>query len=442
MSPVARRPSPVARRPSPVARLLNKTGAALVVAATLALLPGAAAAADKVLLLTTAETTLVGTTIMQRLLDAYQGAAGAGNVIDRRGALTNASLAAADFNGADIVVVASANEAIAAANMTLITSLMNTRPDLHFVMFVDSCCHRPQNIDPIVSRLNAATGWSLSLTYTSGPTTSPLNTNSPYRTSFASLTSITGFNYATINNTPGAYALYLPQGATPPAPTASAGAFGLFVPQKRVNAGQGSCTWFFVDASPFFNTPSAADRQAIAAASLTSVRNTSGSCKAETIEPDLTPELGGPAYAPPAGAAASYSLTVKNIGLSASTDGIAEVELPAGMLPVTGTYPASCTWAAPKLTCTLPGIAASSAAPVITFQARNSNPAPYTLKSSVRNVTGETNTANNHAGTAPTGAPRANLTLGGQPTPVPANAPWALAALAALMALSAQRRRA
>ena len=386
-----------------------------------ALLPASALAAGKVLFLSTDELTSPGVNGVEIMNGAYeafeQAAGGAANIIDKRQYLTNGTLAASDFTGVDVVVVQSVYKPITAANMAFLANLMQTRPDLTFVMFIDGCCSTAGNIS------------------------SPLNASSPYQAGFAGVPQLMGNAYDLITNVPGGYALFLNHGATPPATlTTPTNAYGLVLPQKRASAGQGACTVFVADTSIFHNPPHSPQRGPLAAAALAAARNASGACAGNTIEPDLTPELSGPNALQP-GVPQTYSVTARNIGLSGSTDGKVTVQLPTGMDIVPGSFPTSCTWTAPNLECTLPAIAAGGSAPAISFAATPSVTGPLTLQSCVTNVTGEANLANNAASASRTGAPRGNLTVGLPVQSVPAMGGWGLGLLAAALGFMGARRQ-
>lgn len=310
-----------------------------------ALLPASALAAGKVLFLSTDELTSPGVNGVEIMNGAYeafeQAAGGAANIIDKRQYLTNGTLAASDFTGVDVVVVQSVYKPITAANMAFLANLMQTRPDLTFVMFIDGCCSTAANITPATAALSAMTGWTLGRSSSGGNISSPLNASSPYQAGFAGVPQLMGNAYDLITNVPGGYALFLNHGATPPATlTTPTNAYGLVLPQKRASAGQGACTVFVADTSIFHNPPYSPQRGPLAAAALAAARNASGACAGNTIEPDLTPELSGPNALQP-GVPQTYSVTARNIGLSGSTDGKVTVQLPTGMDIVPGSFPTS-----------------------------------------------------------------------------------------------------
>ena len=418
--------------------------AAAALAAALMPLP---AAAGKLMFLSTWEVPQLhpgGEEINTNAYNVFQEAAGgAANMVDKRAVLTNGVLTAADFDDVDTVVVQSVYRTITPANMAFLQNLMDTRPDITFIHFIDGCCQTTTNITPYINYFSGQTGWGLTRTGSGGSITSPLNSNSPYATVFP--TSLVCEAYDLINNIPAGYAMYLGNGATPPTSlTAATSSYGFILPQKRSNSGGGACSIFWADTSLFGGGRLAQSRQ-VAAASLAAARNANGACKGATIEPDLTPVMTGPSHLQQ-GVEQVYGVTVKNVGrsdMAVAPAGTVRVELPAGMNIVPGSFPATCAWASPYLTCTgLPAIAANGSAPTIQFRAKTTTLTTATFKSVVGGtLPGEINRANNSAGVAPTGAPAANLTVGPY-VPVPGPQGLALAGLAALVGwLGARRQR-
>ncbi len=420
---------------------------AAAVAAACVLTPSVALA-NKVLFLSTAEVPQVGPggpAIMNTAFEGFRDAAGGpANIIDRRGALTNEALTTSDFDGVDVVVVQSVYNTISAANMALIQNLADTRPDLTFALFLDGCCQTASNLTPMLTFLSGKTGWTLTPATSIGSViNSPLNTASPYSSTFSAVNPLVGEAYELVPNVPAGYALYLPHGATPPATlSTTVQSYGLILPQKRMNNGAGACTMLVADTSHFTK----GTHVSLATATLNAARATAGGCKGETVETDLTPVMTGPASLIQ-NVPQSYSVTVQNVGLTdmpAAPAATVVVELPAGMTPVPASLPANCSWSAPNITCTgLPAIAAGASAPPISFSAVTSTLTSVTLKSVVGGtVPGEINTANNQAGAGSTGAPRANVTasvMGVQA--VPTLGAWALTALAGLLGLLGVRRQ-
>ena len=180
--------------------------------------------------------------------------------------------------------------------------------------------------------------------------------------------------------------MYLGNGATPPTSlTTVTSSYGFILPQKRSNSGGGACSIFWADTSLFGGGRLAQSRQ-VAAASLAAARNANGACKGATIEPDLTPVMTGPSHLQQ-GVEQVYGVTVKNVGrsdMAVAPTGTVRVELPAGMNIVPGSFPATCAWASPYLTCTgLPAIAANGSAPTIQFRAKTTTLTTATFKSVV-----------------------------------------------------------
>ena len=365
-----------------------------------------AASAQDVLFLSTSENTPPvgggGPGIMDKAYEAFASAAGGtGNIIDRRGALTNDTLTAADFANVKVVVVQSVYKTITAANSALITNLMATRPDLTFAIFSDGCCQQPSNITPLMNAIGSATGWSLTRTNVGGTIYAPLNSASPYQGDFAAVPTLRGEAYDLINNVPGAYALYLANGATAPAtPTTPTSSYGFIVPQKRYANGAGACTIMVSDTSLFFN-PGDAQRFPLAAAVLAAQQ---GACKANTAEPDLVATLATSGPMQP-NVPQTFTLTVKNQGLAAgSTDGNVTITLPAGTQVDPATpLPAGCSVAGSALTCQ-PGALAAGADKTFQFKLVAST-IPASLPVAVSGVTGEITTTNNTSTTPIASAP-------------------------------------
>lgn len=164
------------------------------------------------MILTTDETGHADSTAaLGRFVDGFAAAAGGvGNIIDRRGALAAGTLTDDDFADADVVAIASGYEAISAADSARIINLMNTRPDLTFLIFSDGCCAQATNAARFFNAIRSATGWSaLSAAYLHGIADFKLNASSPYKSSFTGLPAMRGGWYYNISNTPAPYALYL-----------------------------------------------------------------------------------------------------------------------------------------------------------------------------------------------------------------------------------------
>ena len=225
--------------------------AAAALAAALMPLP---AAAGKLMFLSTREVPAAGPGGPEINTNAYtvfeEIAGGAANTVDKRSALTDAVLTAADFTDVDTVVVQAVYSPITAANTAFLQNLMNTRPDITFIHFIDGCCQTATNITPYINYFSGQTGWGLTRTGSGSSITSPLNTNSPYASGFPA--SLQGEAYDLINNIPAGYAMYLGNGATPPATlTAPTSSYGFIMPQRRSNSGGGACSIFWADTSLF-----------------------------------------------------------------------------------------------------------------------------------------------------------------------------------------------
>lgn len=385
-----------------------------------------------------------GDTLVQNARTAFQAAIPAGaNFVDLTNKLSasgNANSVAADLADAQLLILETVYAPADADRMAEVETALKTNPNLTVLAFVDGCCQQPANINTFVGYLNAIKPWgsAVGVTYISRTVSAPLNTTSLYRSTFSGLDPMVGGYYSSLSNVPNDYALYLdPAHAadTPP------GAYGLFVPQAGSNRGAGACLFLTSDASPFVNT---AQSTTIARAFMAAALDPNGACKQPAAGVvDLDVSLTGPASLTP-GTPATYTLTVANEGVVASSATTVTVTLPAG-LTVTGTPPAGCA-ATPGntgLTCNVAALTAAdpTAAPPVAggsvsfpFQVVAApGAAGGSAQAAVPAGAGEINTANNT-----TALP---ITVGAVPAAVPTLGTWALLALAGLMPLLASRRR-
>ncbi|MGE8493513.1 IPTL-CTERM sorting domain-containing protein [Comamonas sp.] len=127
------------------------------------------------------------------------------------------------------------------------------------VFFVDGCCRaiNGDNAQRLIDVLNTGAGASFSLgTSLSGYAEFPLNTNSPFSSSFGGLNPFAGGDITYFNNVPANNALYLAAG-TPPSGFPPAGAssvtnvYGLLIPTSQSNNGNGACVFAVADITPF-----------------------------------------------------------------------------------------------------------------------------------------------------------------------------------------------
>jgi len=199
----------------------------------------------------------------------FGGVVGAAN-LTRMTVLSNANaISQATFTAApgpyDIVVVASTYNPIHSTNWAVLQSAVANRWANSIVFFVDGCCEASNgaNAQNMVNTLNAGTGSTFSLGNPGGNDAQfPLNTNSPYATSFAGLNPFYGGAITYINNVPASNALYLsagtPPASFPPAGTTSTNSvYGLLIPTIQSNAGNGACVFAVVDITPFYDPPNA-----------------------------------------------------------------------------------------------------------------------------------------------------------------------------------------
>lgn len=244
----------------PSGRALRRVARLLAASTTLAALALACnpAAAQNVLFLHTDEPGHddVNVTAYSNLKSEFQ-AAGA-TVTDVGGLQTANSVSASTFTASgggayDLVIMASAYVAVDASNWAPINAAIAGRNANAFIMFNDGCCV-PGNITAMGSAITA-TG---AFTPSSGTTahvliSAPLNTNSPYATSFTALNPLAGNDTTYYNNVPANNALYLGNGSSiPSAGTAPVNnVYGLFVPTAQSYGGAGACLFAVTDVSVF-----------------------------------------------------------------------------------------------------------------------------------------------------------------------------------------------
>ena len=359
--------------------------------------------AQQVLVLSPNETAS-GAGFINNAYNAFSAVAGAGNMVDGRGALGSATPDANLLAGSKVVVIATTYARINPAWVPVLRNAMLNRPDLTFVLFTDGCCETPTNLAPFVNIINEGTGWNLGRSaYINSLISSPLNTNSLYAGSFTGLNPMRGGYYELITNVPSDNALYLANGVTtPPALGTRTNAYAFFVPQQRFNNGQGACTFMTSDVSPFNFS---AQFSAIAQSFMHAATDPAGACKQATREPDLAIALAGPAN-PPVGQPATYTATVTNQGASPSVAGNATINIPPGMTVDTATLPTGCTAAGQTVTCSVNALAAG-ASQAFAIHVTPTQLVNTPITAAVGAVTGEANTTNNAASlpVASTGAP-------------------------------------
>ena len=225
------------------------------------------ALAQKVLLLTTNVTgpnaeepeAIQGTNNMRAEFEAVAGATNVTtlSVLGDANAISQSTFTAAP-GPYDIVVVASTYRTVHPSNWTVIRDAVANRWANSVLFFVDSCCGG-LNATNMINALNGGAGTGFTLgNVQAGFARFPLNTNSPFSSSFDGLDPFAGGDIRYINNVPANNAIYLATG-TPPAnfPPENSGpvnnVYGLLIPPAQSNAGRGACVFAVVDFSPFYD---------------------------------------------------------------------------------------------------------------------------------------------------------------------------------------------
>lgn len=207
--------------------------------------------------------------------------------LTRMSTLGNANaISATTFSDApgpyDIVIIAGTYSAIHDTNWTVLQNAVANRWANSIVFFVDGCCEglNGQNALKMVATLNAGTLSTFSLgTTVNGFGSFPLNTNSPYASSFAGLNPLQGGYITYIDNVPANNALYLSGGPLPPVGSAPwNNVYGLLIPTVQSNAGKGACVFAVVDISIFDGAPWTANQGKIAPAFLNAATSETGAC--------------------------------------------------------------------------------------------------------------------------------------------------------------------
>ncbi|MDO4706429.1 MAG: hypothetical protein Q4A98_09530 [Comamonadaceae bacterium] len=319
--------------------------------------------------MTTGET---NATYRNALYGAFEAASGgAANMVDGRTHLAvgqTTPLALPDDVTVVAVGVLGAHEPDRMAEV--MGMLANPARDLTFVFFNDgTSANNSDHSDPLTSGETWNKAISAAMTAQLGLTSQPigidlgrgvggqyyLNETLPY-TGFPA--SLSGGDYDTYTNVPGAYALYLDGSQTPPATspanTAKVAAYGLFAPRAAMQNGK-ACVFAFGDISPF----SAGVNQSISSLAQSIVAAASSDTCNKLLTPDLVPTL---TLATPLQVGGSGTLTVKaeNLGLSDSAaGGKILVTLPAQAQVDDTALPAGCTKVAPlQVDCTLGAVTA------------------------------------------------------------------------------------
>lgn len=220
----------------------------------------------------------------------FAAVVGASN-ITRMSVLSNANaISQSTFTGGsgpyDIVLIASAYSLIDNSNWTVLQNAVANRWANSIVFFVDGCCEAINggNAAKMVAALNGGAATSFALGGgSSGFASFPLNTNSPFASSFTGLNPFVGGDITYINNVPASNALYLATG-TPPASFPPAGStavnsvYGLLVPTAQSNRGNGACVFAVVDASPFIGPGWVANQGKVGPAFINAATSENGAC--------------------------------------------------------------------------------------------------------------------------------------------------------------------
>ncbi|RRD39689.1 hypothetical protein EII18_12005, partial [Comamonadaceae bacterium OH3737_COT-264] len=284
----------------------------------------------KTWVLTTGET---NATYRNALYGAFEAASGgAANMVDGRTHLAAGQATPLTLPD-DVTVVAvgvlGAHEPDRMAEV--MGMLANPARDLTFVFFNDgTSANNSDHSDPLTSGETWNKAISAAMTVQLGLTSQPigidlgrgvggryyLNETLPY-TGFPA--SLSGGDYDTYTNVPGAYALYLDGSQTPPATspanTTKVAAYGLFAPRAAMQNGK-ACVFAFGDISPF----SAGVNQSISSLAQSVVAAASSDTCNKLLTPDLVPTL---TLATPLQVGGNGTLTVKvdNLGQSDSAAG-------------------------------------------------------------------------------------------------------------------------
>ncbi|PAT37302.1 IPTL-CTERM sorting domain-containing protein [Vandammella animalimorsus] len=325
-----------------------------------------------------------GISIVNSIYSTFETAAGGpAETVDGRGLLHASATEAmpADVPAdVDIVVVASVQpnqtvtgvqHGVDAARFAQVMDWAKTRSDLTFVFLNDGCC-RPSDTGSVAGFLSNSLGLSGADEITIVGSVAPqgnsvyLNTNSPYKDSFAALAPLAVEVYGKYVNVPAPYAVYLAPAAanTPPASMPAAAdkvqAYGVVVPRAATNGS--ACVIAFTDTSQFALASAPAQAGQLANSIMAAAKDSAGACQVKTVATaDLVPSI---TLSSPLQVGGSGTLTVKvdNLGQSDSAaGGKVVVTLPAQAQVDDTALPTGCSKPAPsQVECTLGAIAAQS----------------------------------------------------------------------------------
>ncbi|MEG0973735.1 MAG: hypothetical protein RSD57_09915 [Comamonas sp.] len=263
----------------PRSRLWRQIGVVLALSFSVFLTPMAAQAKQKILILLPDESAGAGGPYHDTLAAEFTVA---GATVERRDILhTPNSVTPALFTSApgpyDVVVVGSTYRAIDPSNWAALNSAIASRAASSFLFFIDSCCEGPpentqgmSNLTPLIANASGWPGIGIGPAV-GGMQTLPLNTSSPYASSFTGLPSIVGGAFSYMSNVPANNALYLPVDANSPVLTPTTDAYGLFIPATQSHGGNGACVFSVFDISPFDSGSYPSNKGKISSAFLSAV---------------------------------------------------------------------------------------------------------------------------------------------------------------------------
>ena len=395
------------------------------------------ARASELLFLTPTEATPFQEIVDANAWNAFSNAAAPHGLtmVDGRGALsaTTPLPVTADTK---LIVAITTDVAANPARINDLIAVLNSRPDIAIVAFLDGCCEVSTNLQPFLDALNGVkpASWPvLTLgTFTTAFYTAHLNPNSLYQTTFADdgLLTFNSVYFTPITNVLPDYALYTRVPVPVPPPPTVGEVVGLFVPQTVSKGGDGACVFLTGDASEFDSrytvvTPSVpiaiptSQFAVLARTFIDAALDANGACHQPPAgAPDLLVELSeidGPAVNEPF----PVTVTVRDSGLpgvTGSADGQVDVTLSPG-LAVSGPLPAGCAATATGFSCPLGALNPEDS---VSFDFHAVAAAEVTdafITAVVSNVTGEINTANNtaalHGITTPHSTPDLGVYLSG-----------------------------
>lgn len=348
----------------------------------------------QILIVTTNETTnALGRDINSNAIKEFTSNAPANATIITR--VLSSDTTAIDYTGYDIVVLSAVFADINVANRTAISNAVLNKSSNAFVFFVDSCGS--------CSATNAS--WFLQLvkdnatTFTpeqgaevTGNRAFPLNTSSPYSTSFESVPTISGAFFKPFTGVPVDFILYKETGAELTAPTGNA--MGMLLP---LGEAKGSCTFATTDSSMFDSTVARAyQTNAGKIAPAFYAAATGGSCFATVQQADLSVSVASSVISITESGEVIYTVTVENAGGDEAVNPKVDISLDSGLTFQSGE---GCSTPAGIPVCSLENIA-SGGTSTFTFTAvANPGTRGKTLKAtaSVSSDTADPQLANNRA---------------------------------------------